>query len=288
MSGSGRHVVSLLAVVALVVVVVSSCTGDGDSTTARRSESSESSHFAVAALTFTGDPGLEGTATDAEVTCNFPDVGGLRISIFAQAADSTSSYRIALGPDDVFVQVDSGADTTFRERNFEGAGVSRFDAGTGATVDARLAEAAPTTGVEPGSIGKITRVRGSVHCGDQTPGSSTVALTGDTPTGRYASSRLDPVIVECYFASSQVTVIGIAHAGPTKVLLMVSLSPDRIGVEEALGSAGQRYYSSSADASATLTTNGAHAKGDVTEKTTPDPHTLHVEGAATCVTPVRS
>jgi hypothetical protein len=240
-------------------------------------------------LTFAGDPGLEGLPTDATVTCSFPDVEGLRISIFAQAPDATFSYRIWVSADKVFVHVDSGADSTFHERNFEGGGVSGFDATEGALVDTDLADAPPSAGVDPGSIGTVTAVKGSIDCGNQTPGSSTITVTGDTSAGRYEASRLDPVVVECYPLSDQVTVIGIARAGDTKLLLMVSLGSDGLHLEEALGTAGPRYYGS-LPGSATLTPEGGHADGDVVERdadTTP-PHTLHVEGTVTCGTPIRA
>jgi type V secretory pathway adhesin AidA len=82
-------------------------------------------------------------------------------------------------------------------------------------------------------------------------------------------------------------VIGIARAGTTNVLLMVSLGSNGLGVEEALGSAGQRYYAS-VGRSATLTSNGGHANGDVVERNTTHTHTLHIEGDAICGTPRRS
>jgi hypothetical protein len=239
-----------------------------------------------ASLTFTGDPGLDGGLSAAEITCSFPDVEGLRLSVFAQAADPTLSYRITVGADKVSIHVDTGAGPSFRERNFEGTGVTAFDASRGAHVDTKLIEAAPTTGIEPGTLGTITAVKGSIDCGDQTPGSSTLRVTGDTPTGRYETSRLDPVVVECYFASEQVTVIGIAQAGDTKVLLMVSLSPEGVNVEEAPTLATPRYYAS-VPGSATLNANGAHANGDAVEKNSTAPHSLHVDGDAACGTPIR-
>src|SRR5204863_2173752 len=133
----------------------------------------------------------------------------------------------------VFIHVDSGTGSTFNERDFEGTGISEFDPRRGVELDSTLTETAPTPGVGRGSIGKITSLKGSIACGDQTPGSSTLTITGATLAGRYDVSRLDPVIVECYFASGQVTVIGIAHAGAASELLMISLRPDGLGVEEA-------------------------------------------------------
>src|SRR5262249_6742213 len=158
--------------------------------------------------------------------------------------DGSSSYRVGVSDDRVFVQVDQGAGPTFRERNFEGKGVSGFDARRGTHVDATLTEAAPTPGIDRGTIGPVTAVKGSIDCGDQTPGSSTLTVSGVTPTGRYDASRLDPVVVECYFGSGQVTAIGVARAGTAKSLLMVSIRPGGLNVEEAPGSARQRYYAS--------------------------------------------
>src|ERR1700730_12552438 len=157
-----RHVVKPLAVIALTLVVSSCDSGGGSvspSASSRRAPSLARPGPSTASLTFAGDPGLGGLATAAEVTCSFPDVEGLRISVSAQAPDSTHSYRIAVAADKVFVQVDSGAGATFRERNFEGTGVSGFDARRGAHVDARLTEGAPSAGIDRGSIGAITAVK---------------------------------------------------------------------------------------------------------------------------------
>ena len=224
------------------------------------------------------------------MTCSFPDVDGLRISVFGRAPDSTFSYRITVAPEKVIVRADRGAGPTFRERNFQGAGVTGFDARRGADIEAELNDAAPSPGVAPGSIGRVTAVRGSVACGDQTPGSSTLTVTGETPAGRYDAAPLDPVVVECYFADDQVTAIGVARAGTKKVLLMVSLGPDGLGLEEALGSQGQRYYASAPAPApaATLGRDGGRADGDVVERSSRRPHELHIEGAVRCGTPIRS
>ncbi len=299
--GSSTRSVRPLAVIALAIVTAA-CSGDGGSATpsasSRRAAESSGAPSSVqpgaatASLTFSGDPGLAGAIEHAEVTCSFPDVEGLRISVFGRAADSTFSYRITVAPEKVIVHADSGEGSTFQERNFQGTGVTGFDASRGAHLEAELTDAAPSPGVAAGSIGRVTAVKGSIACGDQTPGSSTLTITGETPTGRYDASPLDPVVVECYFADGQVTAIGVARAGTTKVLLMVSLGADGLAVEEALGSEGPRYYGSApAPASApaaTLGPDGGRASGDVVERDNPRPHTLHIEGAVRCGTPIRS
>jgi hypothetical protein len=291
-----------LAVIALAVVTAA-CTGDSGGgappASSRRAPQSSSPPSPVdarpgtASLTVSGDPGLAGAIADAEVTCSFPDVDGLlRISVLARAADPTYTYRITVAPESVIVQADSGEGSTFRERNFQGTGVTGFDARRGAQLAAEVSDAAPSPGVDPGSVGRVSAVTGSIACGDQTPGSSTLTVTGETPTGRYDRSPLDPVVVECYFADGQVTAIGVAHAGTARVLLMVSLGPEGLSVEEALGSAGARYYTATpapaTAPAATLDADGGHADGDVAERDNPRPHTLHVEGSVRCGTPIRS
>src|SRR5262249_24254227 len=252
-----RHTRRTALLVAVVAMLATSCHGGNRSATrptssrpaapstgapsSARVPPSAPSSPAAAALTIQGDPALSGAIANAEVTCSFPDVDGLRISVFGPAAKSPFSYRIAVAPEKVIVQADTGQGSTFRERNFEGTGVAGFDARGGVHIDAELTDAAPSPGVAPGSIGRITSGRGSISCGDQTPGSSNLTITGQAPTGRYDASPLDPVVVECYFGSEQVTAIGVAHAGATRTLMMVSLGTDGLGVEEALGAAGQRY-----------------------------------------------
>jgi hypothetical protein len=286
--------VTRLAPTVVLVLLLATCDSAHDesvpaaATSLRAAPTTLPPRAASASLTFAGDRGLDGDLSAAEVTCRFPDVDGPRLSVFAAAADPTLTYRITVGAEKVSIHVDGGAGPTFRERNFEGTGVTAFDAGRGAQLDTTLSEAAPTAGVEPGTLGTITALKGSIDCGDQTPGSSTITVTGDTPAGRYDASRLDPVVVECYFADEEVTVIGVAQAGDRKVLLMVSLSPtDGVHVEEALTSATPRYYSS-APGSATLSANGGHADGDALDEDATSPYRLHVEGDAVCGTPIRS
>ncbi len=281
---------SRIAWTAALLVLLTSCNASHreseptSATALRLVPSSSLPGAASASLAFEGDPGLDGGLSATEVTSSFPDVEGLHLSVFAQAADPTLSYRITVGADKVFIHVDIGAGPTFRERNFEGTGVSGFDAGRGAHLDTKLSAATPTAGIEPGSVGTITAVKGSIDCGNQTPGSSTLTVTGDTPAGRYEMSRLDPVVVECYFASEQVTVIGVAHAGDAKVLLMVSLSGrDGVNVEEAPTSAAPRYYSF-VPGSATLTATGVTPTATGSRRTPPPP-TASTSKVTPCAAP---
>jgi hypothetical protein len=234
-----------------------------------------------AQLTLTGDGDVATTIDTSEVTCSFPDVGGLQIAVLAQSPDAQRTYRIAVTDREVSVHVDAGSGGTFFERNFTGPGVSGFDAATGARLDATVGSAAPTPGVEPGPIGALQSVEGTIDCADQTPGVSTVRITGDSPAGRYDAAALDPAVVECYFSSGEVIVLGVAQAADTKMLVKVSVHDMALGLDEELVGTAPRRYSQPASASI-LTADGAHVAGDVTEQGASPAHVLHVEGDATC------
>ena len=255
-----------------------------------KADSDSSTSAGKASLTLAGDPGLDGAVGTPEVTCQFPDVEGLRIAVLAQASDPNIVYRVSIGPDKVTLRVDSGAGSDFHERTFEGSGVSQFEPRTGAHVDAQLTEVASAADSDHGSLGVVRAIKGTVECGDQTPGSSTITVTGDTATAHFDKATLEPALVECYFSAGEVIVLGIAHAGDTKVHLLVSITSQGLGIEEELQPSGQRRYEAapgSSSAASVITGDGGRANGDVVEKDATPPHALHVEGEAVCGTPVR-
>jgi hypothetical protein len=73
--------------------------------------------------------------------------------------------------------------------------------------------------------------------------------------------------------------------GEQPTFLQLGLRPEALEVDKTVGSAQHQYLSP--PGTVTLDDNGAHVDGDATEQegSTP-PHVLHVEGAATCGTPV--
>ena len=266
-------------------LVVAACSSDSKPTVTPSSSSSASG--GAASLMVAGDAGLAGPVGAPEVTCNYPDVDGLRIAVLAKAPDTQFTYRIAVTADKVTVLIDAGAGDQFFERRFEGPGVTAFDAGKGVRVDAQLTEAPATGGTGGGSIGVAHSIVGSIDCGGQTTGSSTITITGETAAGRFENATLDPALVECYFGSGEVIVLGVARAGDTKVGLLVSITSQGLGLEEEVRPSGQRRYGGTSLAGATITTTGGHANGDVVEKDATPPHTLHIEGDAVCGTPLR-
>ena len=217
-----------------------------------------------------------------QVNCFFPTVDGLQIAVLAFSPDNSQTYRIGVASDGVVVRHGTGSGTEFTERIFRGNGVSNFDATKGAAVDAML--------TEDGAPGATGSLKGSIDCGDETPGTSTVTVTGDTAAGHLDHARLEPALVECYEAAGEVIVLGSAETGPTKVHLLVSITPQGLGVEEEVPPSGQRHYSQLTDvrSGAELTENGGKANGDVADAEATPPRSLHVEGEATCGQPVNA
>src|SRR3954453_4341824 len=214
-----------------------------------------------------------------QVNCFFPTVDGLQIAVLAFSPDNAQTYRIGGAPGGVVVRHGTGSGGDFKEQVFRGSGVTQFDATKGATIDAPLHDDS-----NPSAMGSI---KGSVDCGDETPGSSTITVTGDTAAGHLDHARLEPSLVECYEAAGQVIVLGIADTGTSKVQLLVSMSPQGLGVEEEVPPSGQRHYAQLTDVTpgVELTGNGGRADGDVTDANATPPRSLHVEGDATCGQP---
>jgi hypothetical protein len=256
-------------------------------TTAAPTSATAPSADASATIELTGAIGLAGPASEQGVRCNFPDLAGLSIAVLAVPPDGTSLARIALLPGRVRVIISAGDRADFHERAFEGTGVTAFDAARRAVVDSTLTEIPePTTGSTAptkGDIGVITAIKGSVQCGDQTPGESTVTLTGATPEGALTGARLDPVRVECDPSpdGAELASSGLVQIGATKALMAIGLTSDgAVSVDETLPTTHRRY---TAAGTATVTAHGAHVRADVVDKAAPaSASRLHVEGDFTC------
>jgi hypothetical protein len=275
--------------VALNLVIVLGCSGS-ETTSPRATATRPSTSSSVASkasstanMSFTGDGRLTATVTDPSVSCSFPDLDGLGIAVLAELPNSPFLTRVRLHAGKVTVVVSSGTDSDYHERAFEGTGVTSFDAREGAVVDSTLTESAAGAGTKKGTLGTMTAIKGSVNCGDQTPGASTVTITGDTAEGALDAAVLDPVRVECYASpdGDEVVVLGIMQVASMRVLVKLGLTSDgAVTVDETLAS-GERQYT--ADGSSTITSTGAHVRADLVEQgsATP-PRTLHVEGDLTC------
>src|SRR5437764_7261553 len=164
-----RGVRHLVLVGALGMVA---CTSDSKPAASGSSASSSAAPApGTATLTLDLPEGAVPIATP-QVNCFFPTVDGLQIAVLAFSPDNAQSYRIGVAPDGVVVRHGIGSGSDFTEDVFRGSGVTQFDAMNGAAIDTQLSQDS-----HPGGMGSL---KGSIDCGDETPGSSTITVTGDS------------------------------------------------------------------------------------------------------------
>jgi hypothetical protein len=241
---------------------------------------------AMQSLALSGPAGAAGSVTNAAIRCNFPSTGGLQITVLGQPADPNLSVFVFVSQGNVSVRYDSGSGATYVERDFAGTGVSSFDASKGATIDTQLTEVSTTDA--HGSLGVLTALSGSIDCGNQMPGSSTLTITGPTAKATL-SGGLDPVNVECISNTSNgssVSITGVAQVAGTPTISIISVSPNAFTVYVP----GAGFFRNTATAVATLTATGAHVDGDAVEQNLAagtTAHTVHVTGDAVCGTTIK-
>ena len=242
-------------------------------------------------LTLGGPAGKAGAVTLASIRCNLPLLSGtqtvMQISVLGEPADPNLSVFIFVQPGTVTVRYDSGSGSTYVERDFTGTGVTKFDPATGATLNSPLTEV-PTTGAH-GTLGVLTSITGTIDCGNQMPGSSTLTVSGTTPKGA-VSGGLNPVNVECTSSAATgrgVSVDGIVQINSIPYFAIVYVTPNAF----TFFASGDAFFRNTSTAVATLTANGAHVEGDAVEQNPAAGKTatkVHVSGDVTCGTTVSS
>ena len=189
-----------------------------------------------------------------------------------------------IAPKSVSVILQSGTGPRAYQRVFTGSGVTGFDAAHGATLDSNLRETHPA-GAVPGTIGALTRVHGTVDCGNQNVGTSTVTVTGKTGAGPL-TGPLESVRVACFVSgdNNYVVIRGIGKVGTKRAEVFVNAQPARFIVGVAPAGGKHLAFASDPYATSLPTDVGANVKGDAVEGNdlaTGGP-TLHVEGGAKC------
>jgi hypothetical protein len=264
------------------LLVLGACTSDSNgSSETKPSAFSSEPPVASADVSLQGDAALVAALNKPDVRCGFPDVDGPSIALLSTPTGLV--FRIKVQQDRVNVIVSDDAAPQNNQRQFEGTGVTDFDAANGAQVDSSLTET-PVAGSSPGAIGQLTSIKASIDCAGQDPGTSTITLTGETPQGTLTNTALETPRVECNFPGNEVVLIGVVTVDGTKVFVDVGLRPDATSVNKTVGENKTAYKSP--PGTATLTDNGARVNGDAAEQGVPTPRVLHVEGEAVCGTPV--
>jgi hypothetical protein len=240
-----------------------------------------------AQFTITGDPAIAGAITTATVQCNVPGVNGPSIVVFYQTSAQGSAIRLVITNTAVSLRYAKGAGKTYLDREFTGGGVSGFDGAAGATLDTTLATA-PYAGAT-GALGPIDSIKGTIDCGNQVPGTSTMTMTGTTRDGALSSLALSPVRVECdqsaaYGNSVQIEGIATVPAtGPTFFIIDGRTNGFSVAQEPPTG---VEFYLTTDTSTVTLSPTGIHISGtaplEVPSGASPSPYSITVSGDAVC------
>ena len=229
-------------------------------------------------LTLVGDPGLAGDLTISGIRCQLPAVAGLTIAVFGTAPNGVLA-QVVLAIGSIAIRVYTGTGATATERNFGSSSLASFDAATGARLDTPLT---PVAGPNPaGTIGVVTAIKGSLDCGGQRPGTSTLVLSGTGADGAFGPA-VNPVRVQCDTGPT-VQATGIVQVGGKAALALIAV---RTGAFTLFTSAGGQthFYQAPATGVTALTATSARLDGDAVEAAAAGgtSHTIHVAGDLTC------
>ena len=243
-------------------------------------------------LTVAGDPNVTGTwGTSFGIDCNSPTLTGADILFFAQSPDTKAVVLITLARGSIGVSERAGGGATYTDREFSGTGVSTLDSARGGTFDSDLT-IVPSPGSKPGTLGTITHVTGSIDCGNQTIGSSTVVATGSDAEGAI-NGPFDRLRVTCNHSSQYgdgAQLTGVLTAGTTPTYLIINFPANGKGTifTSSQNPSAQHSYAVAPSGTATPSATGAHVDADYVEVlatgSTATPHTIHLAGDIVCGT----
>jgi len=236
--------------------------------------------LAPASATVAFGGGVTGVAPGVQVDCDNPSLGGLDITLFGSTTTAGVATTITITGQSVTVTLDSGAGATFVARTFKGTGVTGFDATKGVHLDGPLTEV--TSSSKPGLLPAISSITGTVDCGDQVAGSSTITLSGTAPEGA-VTGPMDPVRVDCdpNAKPPYVHAIGIIKVGSTPVLTVFQANPTGFSVFVApTATTPQHFFTNTDPTAVTLSATGGHVSGTATETGTTN--TVQVSGDLVC------
>ena len=265
----------------------SAVTSPAASPSAAASTPAASAGPATASIAISGTSGLTGPITPTEIICGEPSFSGPQIFVLGTAAGGSPQVVLFITANHVEARVGTGSGTTLRLRTFAGTGVAEFDAAAGAKLDGNVTETTPS-GSATGKLGALSALKGTIDCGSQQPGSTTVVVSGTTPLGDLAPG-LTSVHVLCTVAGGAryVGIQALGTAGTTSVLEFITLGPTSVQVAVETPTVTS-FFTANGAGLTTIAANGGTVSADVTEtdKNSAVHHVLHVAGDATCGTTV--
>jgi hypothetical protein len=234
-------------------------------------------------VTSAGTVQLVSAVPAADVTCSFPSLQGPEITMRISATNGSAGGFLTLTSSEVLVRIGAGSGATYTQRNFSGTGVTNFDATKGAQFNAQLTDVSPA-GQKKGTIGTVTSISGSVSCGDKTPGSGTITISGSS-TGGAINGALTSMLVNCQGGSAFAIINGLTSVGSAPATVEIGGGSGAYFATFQTASANYFYSSAAAGLytpgnghvqwnNAVLTQTGAGGAG----------HTVTISGDAGCGT----
>jgi hypothetical protein len=273
------------ALLAVAVLTLAAC-GSSSATSSAPPASPTPSGPPTATGTAQGDAGLAGPISFSSVSCQNPRPTGPAIRIFALAPGQGPTgigFVISISAVGVNVRVASGSGATYAQREFNGTGVSNFDAARGAKVDSTLTEN-PAVASKPATIGVLTSISMTVDCANQQPGTASLKIAGPTPNGAISGAVTSPR-VECSSSAQGNAVVVTALVEVAGKPHLVIASTSYAGITVALD--GHFYIDSSNPATTgSASTTGGQWHGTVKEASTTN--TLQITGSATCGSAIKT
>jgi len=239
---------------------------------------------ATATLTFVGDPHLAAGIGTPTIRCDFPNLNGPDMTVFGTATDGIDSFFLTVTGAAAFIRVSAGSGATFTYRQFQGVGVTAFDAARGAQLSSTLTDTTPE-GAATGSIPVLASMTATIDCGGQTAGSGTVHVKGTIPAGAVDADLTD-LRVECDTFQGKMSVVGdgLVMIGTAQSFVAITVQPT--GATTLFFSIGPVpvFLNGPAPSSGSITGQSATFDADATAPATATAAaiTVHMSGQVTC------
>jgi hypothetical protein len=232
----------------------SSTTGGGSSQANSHSTTPTGPPTATASLA--GDVSLAGAAKITNIQCGSPGLDGPGIILQGQAngfATNGVGLYITILAHKFVVRAAIGSGATYTQREFDGTGITSFDAVKGTKVNSPVTEDA-SAGLHPGAVGNVVRFTASVDCANQQPGTANITVTGTLPEGALSGTLASPrVNCASYPQGLTADVVAVTELGGKKALIIIGVTWAGISV-----ATSGHFYVNPDPASGSATATTAH------------------------------
>jgi hypothetical protein len=255
-------------------------------------EASQPTGPATFQLAVEGEANVAGTwQTGAGINCSNPTLAGLNILAFATSPDGQAIVVLTITAGQVNVSERAGSGATYTAREFTGTGVTGYDPARGATIDSDVVNV-PTPEIKAGTLGTITHVTGSVDCGGQTTGTSTVVASGSSAEGPVEGpfTQFRVICNDSTADGLSANVVAVIDTTTPPVYLIMGLPANGNATIFTITDSPTKQHSYAIDKAATsgytVSATGVHLDGDFIEvvDASAKPHVIHLEGDGTCGT----